>query len=578
VAKRIACVDLPALPLQVLRREHPAWEGLPVAVVARDEPHAPVTWVSAAAQELGVRAGMRYVAALAISRELRAAPVAPHRVEDLRAELVGALLRFTPRVEPDRARPGTIWLDPDGMLSLFGTLDRWARAIATEMEARRWVASVVVGHARLPTWAIARGLSRARPSSRGAHEPVRVLASEEDERALAARVPLGCLDLPVELADALFVMGVRTLGELLAIPRGEISVRFGREAARLCAELAGSWDAPFEAARDEAPIEIEAEVDPPDDDESRLLFCMRGALHVIMGSLAERQMALGALHVRLESEPGLHLEKGPVHEEVLRPARACRDVASVTELLRLRLGALVADGRLGGARQGRGLDRRAGSREATSGASTSTAADRVGRIQRIVLRAEPAPLDTTQLVLATSEHGARRSRDPEALTRGIARLRAAFGDDAVTVPRLEDSWVPERSFRWEPIERMPRAEPPSREARRRAPRARTSEGAERASDDASARFWSPTLVRRILSPPEPLPPGPGGGPRLDPPLRSLSGPYRLQSGWWAREGADADTSGLVTRDYFYAEREDGALLWIFRDPARERWFLQGIVD
>lgn len=577
MAKRIACVDLPALPLQVLRREHPAWEGLPVAVVARDEPHAPVTWVSAAAQELGVRVGMRYVAALALSRELRAAPVAPHRVEDLRAELVGALLRFTPRVEPDRVRPGTIWLDPDGMLSLFGSLDRWARAVATEMEARRWVASVVVGHARLPTWAIARGLSRARPSSRGAREPVRVLASEEDERALAARVPLGCLDLPVELADALFVMGVRTLGELLGIPRGEISVRFGREAARLCAELAGSWDAPFEAARDEAPIEIEAEVDPPDDDQNRLLFCMRGALHVIMGSLAERQMALGALHLRLESEPGLNLERGPVHEETLRPARACRDVASVTELLRLRLGALVADGRLGG-RSGRGLDRRAGSREASAGVSTSTAAERVGRIERIVLRAEAARLDTTQLVLGTGSTDARRARDPEALTRGIARLRAAFGDDAVTVPRLEDSWVPERSFRWEPIERMPRAQSsPRRDTRTHA--SRTSVHAEDTSGDASARFWSPTLVRRILSPPEPLPPGPGGGPRLDPPLRSLSGPYRLQSGWWARASASEDTSsGLVTRDYFYAEREDGALLWIFRDPARERWFLQGIVD
>ncbi|MFO0708867.1 MAG: hypothetical protein U0353_03460 [Sandaracinus sp.] len=55
----------------------------------------------------------------------------------------------------------------------------------------------------------------------------------------------------------------------------------------------------------------------------------------------------------------------------------------------------------------------------------------------------------------------------------------------------------------------------------------------------------------------------------------MSGPFRLQSGWWARERAD---EGLVTRDYFYAEREDGALLWIFRDVTEERWFLQGIVD
>jgi protein ImuB len=188
MARRIACVDLPGLPLQVLRRERPDWEGMPVVVVARDEPHAPVTWISAAAQELGVRVGMRYVAALALSRELRAAPVAPRRVEELRAELVGMLLRFTPRVEPDRARPGTIWLDPHGMLSLFGSLERGALAIATAFEARRWVASVVVGHARLPTWAIARGLSRTR-AERGPW--VRVLTSEGDERALASRTPLG---------------------------------------------------------------------------------------------------------------------------------------------------------------------------------------------------------------------------------------------------------------------------------------------------------------------------------------------------------------------------------------------------
>ncbi len=571
--KRIACVDLPALPLQVLRRDHPAWEGLPVAVVARDEPHAPITWVSAAAQALGVRVGMRYVAGLAISRELRAAPVAPQRVEDLRAELVGALLRFTPRVEPDRARPGCIWLDPDGMLSLFGSLDRWARAIASEIGARRWIASVVVGHARLPSWAIARGLSRASPAgaastaspanTAGPAQRVRLLETEDEERALAARVPLGCLDLPVELADALFVMGVRTLGELLVIPRSEISVRFGREAARLHAELAGSWDTPFEAAVEEAPIEVEAEVDPPEDDENRLLFCMRGALHVIMASLAERQLALGALHVRLESERGLQLQPGAVHEETLRPARACRDVASVTELLRLRLGALVADGRIGGTLS----TTRGRAREARAAASTSIAADRVGRIARIVLRAEPAPLDTTQLVLTGSDTEARRARDPEALTRGIARLRAAFGDDAVTVPRLEDSWVPERSFRWQPIERMPASD-----------RARTRPSAEAAHDAASARFWSPSLVRRLLSPPEPLAAGPGGGPRFDPPLRCMNGPYRLQSGWWARERADSKSEGLVTRDYFYAEREDGALLWIFRDVLVERWFLQGIVD
>ncbi len=587
--KRIACVDLPALPLQVLRRDHPEWEGLPVAVVARDEPHAPVTWASAAAQDLGVRVGMRYVAALAISRELRAAPVSSQRVADLRAEIVGALHRFTPRVEPDRTRIGVIWLDPEGMLSLFGSFERWAQGVAAEIAARRWVGSTVVGFARLPTWAIARGASRSR-ASRGqastterasSERSARVLSGVEEERMLAARVPLGCLDLPVELSEGLFVMGVRTLGELLAIPRSELSVRFGRDAARLHAELEGSWELPFEPEREEAPIEIEAEVDPPDDDEARLLFCMRGALHVLVSSLAERQLALAALHIELESERGLNLTIGHVHRETLRPARACRDVVSVTELLRLRLAALVADGRLGGAPP-RARASRSGEVRANLGRSPEVQADRPGRIQRIRLRAEGAPLDASQLALTGSSAEARRGRDPDALARGIARLRAAFGNDAVTVPKLEDSWVPERSFRWEPVERMPT--PESRARSRPRPRTESHASSGRPeSPGAGHGFWSPTLVRRILSPPQPLEAGAGGGPRIEPPLRSMSGPFRLQSGWWAREATrDAtktnDDPGSITRDYFYAERVDGALLWIFRDVLRERWYLQGIVD
>jgi protein ImuB len=484
--------------------------------------------VSPEAQALGVRVGMRYAGALAISRELRAAPVSPGRVDELRAELVGALHRYTPRVEPDRARLGVFWLDPSGMLSLFGSLERWARAVFAELCARRWTSAVVVGHARLPAWAIARMTSAGLAQAAGA----RVITSPDEERTCAGRAPLSCLDLPVELADALLVMGVRTLGELLAIPRGELAVRFGRDAARLHAELEGAWQVPFEAAPQEAEIEIEAEVDPPDDDETRLLFCARGALHALASTLAERRLALAALHVELETERGVGLTPGCVHHEVLRPARASRDVASLAELLRLRLAALAADGRLGHER-GRGA--------------------RLGRVQRNRLRVEPAMPEAAQLALLGEGH----ARDPDALARGIARLRAAFGDEAVTVPRLEDSWVPERSFRWEPVERVPSP-------------------AERAGAPAAhpeGRFWSASLVRRILSPPTPLETAPSGGPRSDPPIRQLFGPIRLQSGWWAR-----DVKGAVLRDYFYAEREDGMLLWLYRDMRAERWFLQGVVD
>jgi protein ImuB len=55
-------------------------------------------------------------------------------------------------------------------------------------------------------------------------------------------------------------------------------------------------------------------------------------------------------------------------------------------------------------------------------------------------------------------------------------------------------------------------------------------------------------------------------------LQLLSGPERIESGWWDAE--------LVARDYFIAQLPGGALVWIYRArvPALATgpcWFLQG---
>ena len=56
--------------------------------------------------------------------------------------------------------------------------------------------------------------------------------------------------------------------------------------------------------------------------------------------------------------------------------------------------------------------------------------------------------------------------------------------------------------------------------------------------------------------------------RIEPPARLLSGPERIESGWW--DGGDA------TRDYYVAGAEDGARLWVFHDLAEGGWYLQGL--
>ncbi|HEY9240278.1 MAG TPA: DNA polymerase Y family protein, partial [Burkholderiaceae bacterium] len=56
------------------------------------------------------------------------------------------------------------------------------------------------------------------------------------------------------------------------------------------------------------------------------------------------------------------------------------------------------------------------------------------------------------------------------------------------------------------------------------------------------------------------------------PLQLVSGPERIESGWWEGE--------RVERDYFIAELPGGALVWVYCSrvpvgPAEPRWFLQG---
>ena len=58
------------------------------------------------------------------------------------------------------------------------------------------------------------------------------------------------------------------------------------------------------------------------------------------------------------------------------------------------------------------------------------------------------------------------------------------------------------------------------------------------------------------------------------PLQLLSGPERIDAGWW-------DTA-LAERDYFIAQAADGALVWIYRarlplsaPEGEQGWFMQG---
>jgi hypothetical protein len=52
-------------------------------------------------------------------------------------------------------------------------------------------------------------------------------------------------------------------------------------------------------------------------------------------------------------------------------------------------------------------------------------------------------------------------------------------------------------------------------------------------------------------------------------LKCISGPERIETGWWDDDG--------IARDYFVATNPHGACLWIYRDRSRDGgWYLHGM--
>ncbi|HEY7819339.1 MAG TPA: DNA polymerase Y family protein, partial [Vicinamibacteria bacterium] len=182
--RRLACVDLPAFPLQILAQQNPAWLEKPMAVVAEEKPQAFLLWVNEKARALGIRPGHRFAAALALSPELRAGAVSEAEVGKSVFRLTEILRRFTPDVEP-AGIPGLFWLNASGLERLYPSLKSWAEAIRETLRVSKFYASVAVGFTRFGTYAVAR-----------AYRGARAFESIEEEETVSRSVPLARLDIP----------------------------------------------------------------------------------------------------------------------------------------------------------------------------------------------------------------------------------------------------------------------------------------------------------------------------------------------------------------------------------------------
>ena len=510
----LACLDLPALPLQLVWRREPAWRAHPVVVIDDDRPQGGVLWACERARASGVLAGQRYAHALSLCRGLRACVVPPEQIAAAIEELRTALHAVSPRVEP--GEPGTFWLDGEGLDRVFpdrpegaarhgrrgaprGTA--WARAIARVIEAQGLEGAIVVGFSRFATYAIARGVRSG----------ARVLPGPGEELVAAAAVPLARLELAPKLRDALARLGVTTVGQLAKLPAGGLLERFGVDAHRLHQLAAGArWDPVVPVAPPEAPDE-RVLFDDEEQDLERLMFALRAPLDRLLGRLAAKGRALSVLHVELTLKHAVG--RTEPREESLQPAAPTLDARSLVRLVHLRL----------------------------------TGAPPAAPVNALRVWADDIAASREQLAL----FAARPRRDLRAADEALARVRAELGDDAVVCAVLRDGHLPEARFGWERLARVVPASPSP-------PRV-------------------PPLVRRLLARPRAMPAQSRptrddgwmlAGLEYGAVVRS-AGPYVVSGGWWVQE---------LHREYHFAELSRGDCLWVYYDRNRRRWFCHGGVE
>jgi protein ImuB len=381
---RIACLHVRDLPLAALHRAEPDLRGRPLVTVDRDDPRAPLTAVSSEAQALGIRVGLSAAEARTIADAIVVRRPSAEVLQSAEEALLDVADSFSPRVE--NRGGGLVFLEIDGLQSLFGSESHLATSLVARLrrvglEGRSAVASTKTA-----------AMLAARTS-----EGVDVVRPSEERRRLSP-LPIAVLEPPDDLVVTLERWGIRTLGQLAALPVTAVGWRFGDVGIRLWRSARGEDDGPLAVRARPQRFEESVDCGYAIDSFEPLSFLLRAALERLSARLEIRALRAGDLGL------SLRLEGGGRDERVVQVAAPTNEVKSLLTLVRLH------------------FDRR-----------PPASAIEWFRLSALPERLRPIELDLFVPAGPTAQH----------LGLTIARLVAVAGPERVGCPIVVDSHRPE---------------------------------------------------------------------------------------------------------------------------------------
>ncbi|MEK6606039.1 MAG: DNA polymerase Y family protein, partial [Myxococcota bacterium] len=314
---RVACLFVPDFRLQARLRTSPDRRGRPLVLAETTSGNAVVLAVSYEAHP--AQPGLTVAQARGLRPDVDV--IVPSEADEraARAALVDVAHAHAPEVEE---AADCVWLSLEGV-SRFAS--EAALGAALEATAARVGLRARVG--------VASGKEAARVAAR-ACEGVTVIPPG-DERAWLASLPLAAIEAEGQPREILLMaprLGLRSIGDLAALPSAHAAARFGPDAVRALRVARG--EAVSRLAPRPAPIVFQESMDLDYGEElctlEPLAFVLRGVADRLAARLALRHLGARSLRLTLRTEEG-------VCERVLALAAPTREASTWVRLLRLRL-------------------------------------------------------------------------------------------------------------------------------------------------------------------------------------------------------------------------------------------------
>ncbi len=331
-------------------------------------------------------------------------------------------------------------------------------------------------------------------------------------------LPIESLRVPEATIERLHQLGIRSVGQLLQLPRAGLQARFGDELLPRIDQALGVLSETFTACHVPLPLEASFSFEHPTVDRGVLRVCLRTLLEEVCARLKEQ--GRGALGI----ECGLHLTDCTCATISLGLYRPSADQAHLEELLALQF-------------------------------EQRTITNAVQRVDLSVSISAAIGFCQADL-LDDATHAA-----PGELARFVDRVSSRLGQDTVLGARLLAEPQAEYAFRYIPLTGSESTTPSSSVQARK--RHQQSFGLR------PLRVIVPEQLHAIVAHRKGPPTSFGFAGRTYR-IHRYWGPERIETGWWR--------GGVIRRDYYQVEDHDGNRFWLFRDLQRGTWFVQGAFD